>query len=576
MQNTKIQYGKNYVYENNKVDIVKKITKYNANNTNKITIESKGVKKLKLDLLKYLNDENYTDTIINIFANKFDIPPIITEIKTTCNYISNYLENVDNILDSSVYGHYDVKKQIKRVIGQWVNGNSTGYCFGFEGPPGVGKTSIVKNGISKCLIDENGESRPFGFIAIGGSSNGSTLEGHNYTYVGSVWGKIVDILIESKCMNPIIFIDEIDKVSKTESGKELIGILTHLVDPSQNERFQDKYFSGIDLDLSKVLFIFSYNDVEVMDRILLDRIHRVKFNFLSIQDKIVITNKFIIPELCDKMGYKCDNIINIHDDVIKFIIDEYTAEAGVRKLKEILFEIVSEINLEILSAKINKYPVIVTINDIKTKYLHKRHPMKPTLIHEYNKSGIINGLWANALGKGGIIQIESQFILSNTMFDLKLTGMQGDVMKESMSVARSLAWSYTDDKIKTKLTKNFEKTKTQGIHIHCPEGAVPKDGPSAGTAISVCLYSLFNDKPIKHDLAITGEITLQGNVTAIGGLDLKILGGIKAGVKTFLFPEENKKDFDMFIHDLKDDTIVENITFIPISSFNQALEYSLA
>ena len=576
MQNTKIQYVKNYLYENNKVDIVKKITKYNANNTNKITIESKGVKKLKLDLLKYLNDENYTDTIINIFANKFDIPPIITEIKTTCNYISNYLENVDNILDSSVYGHYDVKKQIKRVIGQWVNGNSTGYCFGFEGPPGVGKTSIVKNGISKCLIDENGESRPFGFIAIGGSSNGSTLEGHNYTYVGSVWGKIVDILIESKCMNPIIFIDEIDKVSKTESGKELIGILTHLVDPSQNERFQDKYFSGIDLDLSKVLFIFSYNDVEVMDRILLDRIHRVKFNFLSIQDKIVITNKFIIPELCDKMGYKCDNIINIHDDVIKFIIDEYTAEAGVRKLKEILFEIVSEINLEILSAKINKYPVIVTINDIKTKYLHKRHPMKPTLIHEYNKSGIINGLWANALGKGGIIQIESQFILSNTMFDLKLTGMQGDVMKESMSVARSLAWSYTDDKIKTKLTKNFEKTKTQGIHIHCPEGAVPKDGPSAGTAISVCLYSLFNDKPIKHDLAITGEITLQGNVTAIGGLDLKILGGIKAGVKTFLFPEENKKDFDMFIHDLKDDTIVENITFIPISSFNQALEYSLA
>ena len=295
----------------------------------------------------------------------------------------------------------------------------------------------MKNGISKCLIDENGESRPFGFIAIGGSSNGSTLEGHNYTYVGSVWGKIVDILIESKCMNPIIFIDEIDKVSKTESGKELIGILTHLVDPSQNERFQDKYFSGIDLDLSKVLFIFSYNDVEVMDRILLDRIHRVKFNFLSIQDKIVITNKFIIPELCDKMGYKCDNIINIHDDVIKFIIDEYTAEAGVRKLKEILFEIVSEINLEILSAKINKYPVIVTINDIKTKYLHKRHPMKPTLIHEYNKSGIINGLWANALGKGGIIQIESQFILSNTMFDLKLTGMQGDVRKESMSVARS-------------------------------------------------------------------------------------------------------------------------------------------
>ena len=161
------------------------------------------------------------------------------------------------------------------------------------------------------------------------------------------------------------------------------------------------------------------------------------------------------------------------------------------------------------------------------------------------------------------------------MFELKLTGMQGDVMKESMTVARSLAWSYTDDKIKSKHTKNFEKTKTQGIHIHCPEGAVPKDGPSAGTAISVCLYSLFNDKPIKHDLAITGEITLQGNVTAIGGLDLKILGGITAGVKTFLFPLENKKDFDLFMNEWKDKSIFNDITFIPISTFQEALNHSI-
>jgi ATP-dependent Lon protease len=275
------------------------------------------------------------------------------------------------------------------------------------------------------------------------------------------------------------------------------------------------------------------------------------------------------------MGYNNSSVLNIDDSVIKYIINEYTAEAGVRKLKEVLFEIVSEINLEILSGIICEYPFEITIDNIKSKYLSKRHPMKPTLIHKCNKCGIINGLWANALGKGGIIQIESQLILSNTMFDLKLTGMQGDVMKESMSVAKSLAWSYTDDKIKTKLTKNFEKTKTQGIHIHCPEGAVPKDGPSAGTAISVCLYSLFNDKPIKNDLAITGEITLQGNVTAIGGLDLKILGGITAGVKTFLFPLENKKDFDLFMNEWKDKSIFNDITFIPISTFQEALNHSI-
>ena len=152
--------------------------------------------------------------------------------------------------------------------------------FGFEGPPGVGKT-LAKKGIASCLKDNEGSSRPFAFIAVGGSSNASTLDGHNYTYVGSTWGRIVDILMETKCMNPIIFIDELDKVSRTEHGKEIIGILTHLIDPTQNDSFQDKYFTGIDLDLSKALFVFSYNDVDSIDRILLDRIHRVKFDHLT-------------------------------------------------------------------------------------------------------------------------------------------------------------------------------------------------------------------------------------------------------------------------------------------------------
>ena len=147
-----------------------------------------------------------------------------------------------------------------------MTGKQTGYCFGFEGPPGVGKTTMAKKGLAHCLKDENGEPRPFAFIALGGSSNGSTLSGHNYTYVGSTWGKIVDILMEKKCMNPIIFIDELDKVSRTEHGKEIIGILTHLVDTTQNMSFQDKYFNGIDLDMSKVLFIFSYNDVSLIDK----------------------------------------------------------------------------------------------------------------------------------------------------------------------------------------------------------------------------------------------------------------------------------------------------------------------
>ena len=170
-------------------------------------------------------------------------------------------------MDNAIYGQDEAKNEIKRIISQRINGDMSGYCLGFEGPPGTGKTTIAKQGIAECLKDYDNESRPFSFIALGGSSNGSTLEGHNYTYLGSTHGKIVDILIESKCMNPIIYIDELDKISNTENGKELIGILTHLTDSSQNEHFNDKYFAGIDFDLSKVLFIFSYNDYNKLDKI---------------------------------------------------------------------------------------------------------------------------------------------------------------------------------------------------------------------------------------------------------------------------------------------------------------------
>ena len=203
-------------------------------------------------------EEDYiTSPKYELLVNKFSI--LSNEWKTYKKNSKEYISDVENILDKAVYGQSQAKKEIQRIIAQWINGEMKGYCFGFEGPPGTGKTSQAKKGISKCLMDNN-ESRPFSFIALGGSSNGSTLEGHSYTYVGSTWGKIADILIETQCMNPIIFIDELDKVSKTENGREIIGILTHLTDSSQNEEFCDKYFSGIKLDLSKALFIFSYND----------------------------------------------------------------------------------------------------------------------------------------------------------------------------------------------------------------------------------------------------------------------------------------------------------------------------
>ena len=490
----------------------------------------------------------------------------INSINCKFNYVNSYMSNINNILDDAVYGHNEAKRQIERIIGQWVNGKQSGYCFGFEGPPGVGKTSLAKKGIAKCLLDENNVARPFSFIAIGGSSNGSILDGHNYTYVGSNWGRIVDILMEKKCMNPIIFIDELDKISNTEQGKEIIGILTHLVDTTQNNCFQDKYFNGIDLDLSKVLFIFSYNDVSLVDRILLDRIHRIKFNYLTIDDKIVITNKFILKEIYENMGLV--DVINIENDVIEYIIEEYTNEPGVRKLKELLFEIVGEINLNILKEYCKTaLPINVTINDIKNKYLADKESVKRKHIVNESKIGLINGLWANSLGNGGIVCIECNYFPSNTFLDLKLTGMQGDVMKESMNVAKSLAWDLLTEKEKENVSNKLNKS--DGIHIHLPEGATPKDGPSAGTAITIAIYSLFTGRKIKNTYAITGEICLQGNITEIGGLEVKLLGGIKSGVTTFIYPKDNHKDYLKFI---KKYSKYSYINYIGVDNINSVLD----
>ena len=437
-------------------------------------------------------------------------------------------------------------------------------------------TTLAKKGLSDCLKDEKGVSRPFSMIQMGGDSNGSSLHGHNYTYVGSTWGSIVQILIDKKCMNPIIFIDEIDKISKTEHGKEIIGILTHLLDPAQNDCFQDKYFSGIDLDLSKALFILSYNDVEAIDKILLDRVHRIKFKNLTLEEKLVICNTHILPEVYGKMGLK--DMIKISNDVLKFIIDEYTSEPGVRKLKEILFEIVGEINLDILKNMDSSYtiPIEITIEDIKNKYFKDKHENVVRLVSSKKEIGLINGMYATSLGTGGILPIHAKYFPSNQFLDLKLTGLQQDVMRESMHVALTVAWNLTDTKRQSVLRESYDtKNNKCGINIHTGDNAVAKDGPSGGCAITCALYSLLNNIAIKPGFGITGEIQMSGEVTEIGGLNYKILGSIKSNVKSFIFPKENEKDFKEFQEKYKDTDMLNGINFYPISNVKEALDLIL-
>ena len=572
-----------------KPKLIQLIIKMNSMSELKISYLGKGKTKsvLKQSIVDAMckNRKLYEDCFPNL-ARPVEINAIQKDLLT----IQSYINNITPILNASVYGHTNAKKQIERIIGQWINGSMSGYCFGFEGAPGIGKTSLAKYGLSNCLKDEHGISRPFAMLQMGGDSNGSTLHGHNYTYVGSSWGSIVQILIDKQCMNPIIFIDEVDKISKTEHGREIVGILTHLLDSTQNDCFQDKYFSGIDLDLSKALFILSYNDPELIDRVLLDRIHRIKFNNLSLEDKIIISEKHLLPDIYTKMGL--ENMIAFDDGVVKFIIEEYTCEAGVRKLKEILFEIVSEINLEILKNNCAvKIPILVTKADVCGNYLKDHVTMMSYKIHGENRIGIINGLWANSAGMGGVMPIEIQVFPTclggdddsgdgdgggggggGKFLELKLTGSLGDIMKESIQVALTMAWNLTDKKTQDLLSNKYNK---YGLHIHCGDCSTPKDGPSALSTICALIYSLFHERKVKHYFGITGEMDMGGALRKIGGLELKILGGIKAGIKEFIFPFENKGCFDKFMDKNRENELIQNIRFHPVKHIKEVFELIL-
>jgi len=575
----KNNFSNQNVYENliigdkkqlcNNIILINKLLKKHNSNEQIINYSKMNKTQMKNEIEKYISIcKNINDAELFETSDIFDD---IKNIEEKINTITSYINSVKSILDNVVYGHNNAKKQIEKIIGQWINssGNTNGYVLGFEGSPGVGKTTLAK-GLSECLKDENGESRPFSLIAIGGDSYSSSLVGHSYTYVGSTWGQIVQILMDKKCMNPIILIDEVDKISKTEQGKEIIGILTHLLDYTQNNSFQDKYFSGIELDLSKVLFILSYNDAELIDKILLDRVHRIKFNNLSIEDKIVIANKHILPEIYRNMGL--DNMINISDEVLKFIIDEYTLESGVRKLKEKLFEIVGEINLNILKTINNHFelPINITITDIKNNYFKHMREIKIQQIHNENKVGVINCLWANAYSVGGILSASAKFIPSDCFLKFKITGLIDQMMDESFQISLTLAYNLLSEERKQELNELYNGKNKYGIHLHMGDGSINKSGTSAGVAITILLYSLLNNVKIKNDFAITGEACdLNGKVGEIGALDTKIIYGIKSGVKNFIYPLENKQDFDKFTEKYKNS--LDNIHFYPITEVHEAI-----
>ena len=287
---------------------------------------------------EYYKIKNWVDTFMRIpFGKTQDLPIQIEDGVDKCH---DFMAEAQKTLDSAVYGLNDAKMQIMQMLGQLItNPKSIGTAIAIHGPPGTGKTSLVKEGISKIL------NRPFAFIALGGATDSSFLEGHGYTYEGSMWGKIVQILIDSKCMNPVIYFDELDKISDTPKGEEIAGILTHLTDTSQNTQFHDKYFAEIDFDLSKCLFIFSYNDESKVNPILKDRMYRIKTTGYNQKQKTNISNSYLLPKIREQVKFSAEDII-IPDVTLHYIIDNYCMkEDGVRNLKRCLEIIYTKLNL---------------------------------------------------------------------------------------------------------------------------------------------------------------------------------------------------------------------------------------
>ena len=310
---------------------------------------------------EYFKSEQWLNTLMSVPFGTYE--PFPVDVSSPKEEISGFLGNLSTKMTEAIYGHNEAKCQILQMVGQSIrNPNAAGNVLAIQGPMGNGKTTLVKEGIAKAL------GRPFAFIALGGATDASFFDGHNFTYEGSRWGKIVDVLIQSKCMNPIFYFDELDKVSDTNKGQEIIHLLTHLTDSSQNNAFNDNYFTGVDFDLSKALFIFSFNDESSVDPILKDRMTVINTDGFDTKEKKKIANEYLLPEIYREYNIKPEDI-TFSDEIINSIIELYTGEEkGVRNLKRCLYDIVSKINIWTMIADSEKKEMPFDLKTIKYPY----------------------------------------------------------------------------------------------------------------------------------------------------------------------------------------------------------------
>lgn len=454
----------------------------------------------------------------------------------------------ESILNKGHYGLEKVKEKVLEILSvRQLSQNTKGQIICLVGPPGVGKTSIASS-IAECL------GRNFVRVSLGGVRDESEIRGHRRTYVGAMPGKIANSLINAKSNNPVILLDEIDKLSGDFRGDPASALL-EVLDSEQNHAFNDHYID-IPIDLSNVFFIATANNISSIPAPLLDRMDIIELSSYTREEKFNIAKKHLIPKQLEKNGMK--QYVRFSDSAIYEVIDHYTKEAGVRNLERTIITLLRKCAKLIASKKESR----ISLNRNKVIQLLGTELYKPTSIDLEDTVGVANGLAWTSVG-GEMLPIEVT-VIPNGSGRLELTGSLGDVMKESCKIALSYIKSNSE---KYGITTDFSKVD---IHIHAPEGAVPKDGPSAGITLTTALLSVLTKRSVKGNVAMTGEVTLQGRVLPIGGLKEKAMAAYREGIKTVIIPYDNQPN----LQDV-DEIVKKQIKFVPVKTIDQAISVNL-
>ena len=462
---------------------------------------------------------NYIEAVLDLPWNK--------ETKDVLN-----LKKASQILERDHYGLKDAKEKVLDYLAvKTLNPSMNGAILCLSGPPGIGKTSLVKS-IAESM------GRKFVRVSLGGVRDEAEIRGHRRTYVGSMPGKIMKAMKEAGTKNPVILLDEIDKMSNDYKGDPASAML-EVLDPEQNKSFEDHYID-MPFDLSKVFFVATANDLRTVSAPLRDRMDILQLSSYTEFEKLHIAQNFLLKQAQKENGL-ADIEIKIPDKVMFKLIDEYTREAGVRNLKREIINICRKLAREVVEKKVKKFNL--KASDLE-KYLGKAKFRPEKSRKADGKVGVVNGLAWTAVGG---VTLDVQGVDTAGKGDVTLTGTLGNVMKESASVAMT----YVKANLKKYPPKDENFFKDRAIHLHFPEGATPKDGPSAGITITTAIVSVLTNRKVRQDIAMTGEITITGDVLAIGGVREKVIGAHRAGIKEVILPEDNRVDTDEIPDELK-------------------------